>query len=281
MIALFLLVCFGHASIRHETIAPALTQSGIVQVDGEHEVWTPQVNGDRLLLSLGGTGSRPSDFRAFDELAAKLNYFVIGLDYQNAVITTVCRASPNRDCFDTFREEIIFGHDVNPFVRVDAVNSIANRARKLLEYLVAKDPRWAAFWDGRDVRWDKVTLVGHSQGAGHVAFLSKRFPVARVIMIAGPQDAFTPKLEAPWLDLAGLTSPDRYFALLHQSDVFGSAMQLLCFTKLIGRAEVEWMRPEDVGHKTAHVVVSQWPTSDPHTSVITPIYQDVWEYFLR
>ena len=276
----FLLALCAHASFTHESIAPALTQAGLAQT-AAHEVWTPTAPAERLLISIGGTGSVPGDFRSFDELAAGLNYFVVAIDYPNRVITTVCRNSQDPHCFDTFREEIMFGRDVNPFVHVDTANSIANRIRRLLSYLIVRDARWAAFWQGDDVAWNKVTLVGHSQGAGHVAYLAKRFEVARVIMLAGPQDAYSPTQEAAWLDARGMTPGARFFALLHQQDVFGSSMQLLCFAKLSGTSPVVIAHPEEIRTRASHVVVSIWPSANPHTDVMTPLYRNVWEYFLR
>ena len=34
-------------------------------------------------------------------------------------------------------------------------------------------------------------MSGHSQGAGHVAFIAKRYPLLRVILLSGPQELLT------------------------------------------------------------------------------------------
>ena len=76
----------------------------------------------------------------------------------------------------------------------DPAESIATRLLNALNYLSANDPsessvNWAQFVSAGNVVWSQVTLAGHSQGAGHAAYMGKHLALARVIMLSGPIDS--------------------------------------------------------------------------------------------
>src|SRR4051794_25924835 len=114
----FLLACFclvgitSWAESRHWVISPNDTDPAIDQVDGMHLAWAPAVSNGHLVIVLGGTNSRPAEMQSFDEAAVALGNFVVGVDYENEVISTVCRNNPDPLCFDRFRKEIVLGVDV-------------------------------------------------------------------------------------------------------------------------------------------------------------------------
>ena len=70
-------------------------------------------------------------------------------------------------------------------------NSINFRLVKLFEYLDDMDPSqgWSKLIKGgTEPNWKKITVIGHSQGAGHVAYLAQKKKLMGASMISGPKD---------------------------------------------------------------------------------------------
>ncbi len=225
----------------------------MMQPVGPHlAYWDDEKSNGLLLVSLGGTNSRPSDLEAFDRQAVELGYKVLALDYPNQVISTACRDSKQPDAFDHFREEIVEGKPTSDLVEVDRANSIEGRLQSALEQL-----QWSQ-------DWRKIVVVGHSQGSGHAAYLGKIHPLRGVIMLAGPQDD-----GARWLSRPGETDPLNYVGLLHQSDFFDAKRQAQAIATL------------RQGKLSPHsLIISQETVDDAHMSVIQPQFQEVWRQLL-
>lgn len=233
-----------------------------------------------LLVSLGGTNSLPKDFTAFDTLAARQGYSVLALDYPNTVITTSCKTSPQPDPCTLFRREIVSGEQVSDLVEVDRTNSIENRLEKLLQYQAEQDPEhYADFLRDGKPDWSRIVLVGHSQGSGHAGFLAKQHQTRGAILLAGPQDT-TDAGPASWMSSPGATSPDRYFSFLHKGDFFGSESQLAAVRLLREDPNAEAFL---VGHESPDqpIVMSEAEVRDPHMSVITPEFEEIWSGLLQ
>lgn len=268
--------------LQETRIDPAQTDPAIAQARGPHLALVDPAadpNG-YLLVSLGGTNSLPQDFLAFDRLAAQQGYSVVGLDYPNTVITTACKTSLQPDPCTLFRREIVSGEQVSDLVQVDQHNSIENRLEALLRYQAQHDPEHFADFIGPDgVQWEKIVVVGHSQGSGHAAFLAKKHPMKAAILLAGPQDT-TAAGPASWLSAPSQTPADDYLSFLHQDDFFDSKSQL---------AAVRLLREDPQGQATvvdknsseAPVIMTTAQVRDPHMSVIGDQFKDVWEGLLR
>lgn len=244
---------------------------------------------------IGGTDAIPDDNRRLDGEFAALGFRVIGLDYKNTVITTVCSNSTDRACFNQFRQEITFGTPVSAQVEVDSVNSIVNRFRQLLVHLVKQDPtgQWSEFSRNGQIQWDKIIVAGHSQGAGHAAYLGKHFPVSRVVLFAGPQDYLVNyKSPADWLSEKGVTAPDRYYAFLHLKDPFDVNRQLANCAKLMATTTLDSaaVTPGRAVKGDHHILITNIATKNPHWSLINidemPLTSDssgfkpAWTYLL-
>lgn len=258
-------------------IPPSLVDEETQQIGAPHLARAPRgpaVN--RVLVTFGGTNSSPHSFGAFADLASVQGYHVLSLDYPNRVISTICREHPAPDCADRFREEILEGRDVSPHVQVDSKNAILYRLRTTMKWLSQIDPTWARFWAGDDLRWDKVVVAGHSQGAGHAAYLSKRFSLQGVILFAGPQDTWNNQ-PAAWLLRPGLTVGDRYHALLHRRDFFGSEGQILAVQTLRRTAR----SPVGGGSGKPVTIVSEADVHDPHNAILNPAFEADWELMLK
>lgn len=274
---LFLILFHSFVFAAEELIQPPVTGAGIYRINSDHIVVTPARPRGKLLITIGGTGSRTEEFRHVIDWASEKGYHVIAVDYPNGVISTICQKSPDKKCFDQYREEIILGHPVSALVNVNEANSLLSRIRQLVKYLSQKNS-WKPFF-GNDVKWEKATLVGHSQGAGHVAYLSKIFGVKKVIMTGGPHDQYADGTLAAWVEEPGVTGEEKYFSLLHRDDFFGTVEALGVSRSLSGETEVTYFRDVLPSQKT-QILMSDFPFRDPHNSLNDNIYKNVWDFLL-
>jgi hypothetical protein len=219
-----------------------------------HFAWVP--NGSprgKLAVVFPGTSASTLGFSELANLLRNVGYHVIVLRYPSSLGTQgACPdegAAAYPDCFRHFRSEIVFGSTVldpdglvrdHPIASVDGPNSVVNRLTKLLDHLVELYPSagWGQYqhrtsagvctqqdttYGGCKVDWTKVAAVGHSQGAGVGLYLSKFFPLDRVVMLSGSFDAYVLPgggyTVAPWITEGGFEVPRSDIrVLLHLSD---------------------------------------------------------------
>ncbi|MEC5143837.1 hypothetical protein [Chitinophaga sp. 212800010-3] len=285
----FLVVLFcaaaAYPQVKVKLVDPAATASALKAIHSPHMVMTPESAADlhQLLLMIPGTGGHAVDFRTFDSCFAAMGYHVISLDYPNNVITTVCSKSEDSTCFDHFRQEIVFGTPVSDKVAVDSVNCIVSRFRHLLVCLAKEDKQWQEYVQNGQPRWDKITVAGHSQGAGHAAFLGKHFTVHRVMMFSGPQD-YMQLFHAParWQFLSGRTPVNRYYAFLHLKDPFNYEYQAADVSAVTQFAvtDTAMVHPGIPVHKRKHILVTDIDKNDKHGSTLRLEFIPVWRYMI-
>jgi hypothetical protein len=282
-----------NAQLHVVAVSPDSTGSAIRTIHGNHFAYTNAavVSKHRLVLMIEGTGSAAQDLFSFDTSIAALGYAVISLDYPDNVITTTCSNSTDRSCFDGFRQEIVFGTPVSPIVEVDSVNCLYNRLLQFLHYLVLRDPGqgWGEYIQGDLIQWDKIIAGGHSQGAGHAAFLGKHFPLARVLIFSGPQD-YLAVYHTPsgWLSGKSMTAPSQYYAFLHVRDPYDFNKQLANSKVLMGGADTLMVSPGIAlpvtpglpAGRRRHILVTNIETKDPHGSTLEPLFRPVLKYML-
>lgn len=251
-------------------INPSATDAKIRMVKGPHQVFLAKDKGTKTVIMIGGTSSFPSDYMNILQTAQGKGYRVLGIDYENEVISTVCRTSTNLDCFDSFRAEINFGNPLSDLVKVNERNSLTYRILKLTQHL------------GWKVDWEDVILIGHSQGAGHVAYLAKYFNVYKVIMLGGPQDYYTNVGPASWTLDRGETSPSRYYSFLHEKDFFDVDMQIDLARVLMSHLtmEVQKISDEIPADSRSRIFVTDLPMPDPHNSFWNEAFKKVWDKLL-
>eukprot|EP01038_Epipyxis_sp_PR26KG_P009619 gene9619-12953_t len=127
-----------------------------------------------------------------DELQAKLENYHSAITY-GGVITYSGNDFNNDNQMNEKTECKIF---------ISKANSIMGRLVSLIYHLKStSDPkeRWSELLvdpnaieteDLTEVlRYDRIILSGHSQGAGHACYLAKKHPFAKVILLSGPQEA--------------------------------------------------------------------------------------------
>ncbi|MEJ7738977.1 MAG: hypothetical protein WKF97_16245 [Chitinophagaceae bacterium] len=290
LLALFFLLLFFdlRGQIQTILISPKQTDPLIRTIHSDHVAYIPSSVRlkNQLMLMIVGTGGSAKDLRPFDSTVASLGYHVISMDYNNSVVTTVCSESKDSTCFDSFRQEIMFGTPVNALVGVDSVNSIYNRFFKLLSYLAKNNPQqgWKQYMEMNQIQWKNIVVAGHSQGAGHAAYLAKHFPVAKLLIFAGPQDYLNQySSPAAWLSGKNITEPSKYFAFLHTNDPYVYTKQLTNCMTLMGKVNRDTMlvKPGKAVKSSSQILVTDIATSDPHGSMFDLRFQKVWKYMLQ
>lgn len=290
---LFIVACNPKAQTNNagttiQLIDPAQTSAGILTVHSPHVAAynTAVPSHHKLFLMIVGTGGFATATREMDSIIAGWGYHAISIDYKNTVITTVCNNSPDSACFDHFRQEIMFGTPVSDSVNVDTTNSIINRFAKALEYLAKTDPKggWDEFIKGGKLQWNKIAVGGHSQGAGHAAYIGKHFSVDRVLIFSGPQD-YRVAFNSPalWLSQKSVTPASKYYAFLNRKDPFNVSRQLANCAKLMGMlaADSVFVQPGMPVNTNKHILVNDIKTNNPHGSTLQVEFTKVWEYMLK
>ena len=275
------------AQVKITLIDPSVFNASIERVHAPHVIaYDNQVaSKHKLILMMVGTGGHSTDSRAMDSVFASWGYHVISLDYENNVITTVCSPSVDSTCFDRFRQEIITGAPVSDKVQVDSTNSLLNRFNYLLRYLVKNDPsgKWNEFFVGGHPVWNKIISAGHSQGAGHAAYLGKMFTLNRVLMFSGPQD-YLDSLQKPgaWQSGKSATPPSRFFAFLHVDDPFNVHHQIADDMKLMHLSTIDtvMVQPGIPVKAHAQILVNNIATKNAHGSTVSLQFINVWKYML-
>ena len=159
-----------------------------------------------LVLFLPGTGTPPDAVSTLLQAAADMGHHVLGLSYASLPIpvslTDLWCTRPGADaaaCNVQLHEGVLFGREEAPggsgappsddetgnVWPVPPEESVAALAASAL-----RDLGWTQFLrDGNQtVAWERVVVAGHSQGAGHAAYLSVARPVRAAVLFSGPQE---------------------------------------------------------------------------------------------
>lgn len=252
LLALMLLLPGIGQAVEIVTLAvqPSKTGGGIsaeLFARNYHYVAQPKLAAQRknvLVVFLGGSNSSPDAYTTVSDESAALGFGTIDLRYPNdQLVGTVC--ANNDACFTNVRGESIFGQGViypgtaagysSLATNVSGQNSVVNRLVSLLHYLRTQpaDPQHnpvPAYWSQFLVAapgspyvaggaallpdWSKIVIAGHSQGAGHAAFLGTTLPTAarRVVMFSAPNDHVGGD-SASWIYGRAATSEPRFWGL--------------------------------------------------------------------
>jgi len=183
-----------------------------------------------LVIFLPGTYRYPGNYKFMMEQLALLGHHVIGISYKyDPPVNAICSTTDDVTCHYRARMETIDGVDRHPSVSVDNANSILNRIKKLLQYLVTNKPGegWDQYYSGGEVQWNKVIITGHSQGAALAGIMGHEFPVKRTVMFS-VIDFLSSGAIPSWVD--NTTNHENYYALIHAKD------ELIAFY----RAQIGW-----------------------------------------
>ncbi len=216
--------------VEHEiamtTIDPNANQppnktTGAIDSNISAVVNTPGQRKGRIFLFIDGTGTSPTMTKDIVGFAAGRGYNAVSIAYpNNTAVAQICKKSSDADCTGKVREEILTGIDTSPLVSVKPADAIEPRLAKLLDHLRKQYPAegWGRFLSGQIVDWSRVSVVGHSQGAGYAAMIAKRHAVFRMMMISGVADVTNDGAPAPWLFQRGMTPAEREYGLTNVFD---------------------------------------------------------------
>lgn len=206
---------------------------------------------NRLVVLFSGSGAGPKSMGNLATELQKAGYHVLGVHYDSDLPTLdACpdsQQSVDPDCHRSFRGEVVFGEGVpdpagnsydHPGVQVPPANAAMHGLLHQVEYAVDRFPLddFAQFqqqtggvcdventtYGACELQWDKVSLMGFSQGGGVALYLSKFRDVARVGMLSAAFDAYAPSsapTAAPWVAEGGFATPSADIAhLSHVGD---------------------------------------------------------------
>ena len=100
-----------------------------------------KTNLNKLLLFLGGTGSKPNEYEIFIDFAGEQGYDVINLSYPNSVLAAGFGYNSDNLVFNKYRQGICYDTPGGNIVNVDTLNSIYTRTVKLINYLNKNYPK--------------------------------------------------------------------------------------------------------------------------------------------
>jgi hypothetical protein len=276
-----------HAQEKVFYVEPKDTDPATRKVHSAHvAVYDPAVTPrHELFLFIPGTRAVASNSLAVDRIFAKWGYHAITLDYENDLLAVTYATSTDPTAFERYRNAIVTGAPVCEGAKVDAANSILNRTEKLLVYLDKQDPKggWDQFVkDGKPV-WNRIIAAGHSQGAGHVAYIGKKYETDAVFMFSGPQDYMEgPKKAAPWEADKSATPPARFFAFLSAYDPYNSEHQIASCVALmqLSAAKTNAVKPGMTVDGDYQILVNDISGGGAHGSTISTQFTNVWQYML-
>jgi hypothetical protein len=288
-------LCF--AQVKSYYISPDSTYPGIEKIHSGHFVTVniSNTSGKKLLVSIPGTTGPGDVMRSLDSVAALEGYHAISLDYPNNRNTASFINSTDKEAFNKFRQELDFGTPVSDSVNVDSLNSIINRITKLVIYLAKTRPQegWNNFLDHDKIIWERVTLAGHSQGAGHVSYIGHAFKVHKVIMLSGPQDFLSNfDMPAPWLSADSKTPYSSFYSLLHDDDGYNTQRQIRNGLAAMhtDSSVIYHFTNMDAFPKEDRIFISDIPVQNTtqqnigmqnHMASIMPMHSKVWIWLLK
>lgn len=290
---------FAH-DMRTEFVDPAVTDPLITEYelpDAESIRHLVAVDTHRelpgvLYVHLPGSGGLPEDYQEITVCAALCGYHVVNLAYPNwPAVRVLIQGNTDAGLPECIRRERLYGEDCTDLVDVSRADSVENRLLQVIQYNHYKYPKegWDTFVIEGHLRWDRIVVGGHSQGAGHAAYLAKEHNLAGIIMFAGPGDFVTGKGPAPWLYYENVTPSERMYAFTHSKDPV--AKGFFANQRILGLDTFGSVQNVDVYNElTAHMLTSTlWTDSGNYHSCIIldeclsytggdPVYKPVWEY---
>ncbi|MCX5692056.1 MAG: alpha/beta hydrolase, partial [Planctomycetota bacterium] len=282
-------------AVRTENVLPASTDPAISGWFGAHvAAFAPTAaTRDRLFVYLHGQGGTAGSATELVNSAAEVGFHAVGLTYANDWSPfNVCGGDPA--CPEALRREIVDGVDRTPTIVVSRANSIENRLIKLLRRLDVLHPGegWLQFIDGETIRWDLITLWGHSQGGGNAGIIAKHQAVGRVCLSAPAADGGPGSPAAWWA--SHLTPSASYFGFCHTQDAistklaFWSALGMAPFGPLLDVAVTPspFSNTHSLSTSVAPAVAGQYHNSvvldalTPRGAGNVPVYKPVWQYMM-
>ena len=277
-------------------ITPSSIENGIdATYDAADYVSAPVVAAkNELFVFLPGTGGIPHSVRDILREGAVRGYHVAGLDYVNGTeVNAYCALSSDPGCWGDVRNEIVYGTDSSPLLAVAPADSIVARLTALLSYLNTAYPSegWGQFLAAGSPVWSKIVVGGHSQGAGHAAYLAKSQSLAGICTFDSPDDGNGIAGPASWLSEPNATPVQRLYGFTNQDDAVAGFAGVTRDWSLLGFPgspyDVDASRPPYGSSHQLYTVASSAVTSDTHGYTVVdaatplaggvPAFTPVWD----
>ncbi len=253
---------------------------------------------NRLFVFLAGSGGLPEFYQRIAARAAELGFHSVSLAYPNwPAVRDLLADETDPDMAGRIRRERLYGVDEYPGINVDFANSVQNRLTALLaqQHAAHPDEGWGQYLsDAGTPAWSRIVVGGHSQGAGHAAYLTRDHELAGALIFGGPGD-FVDGQQASWLFQPGATPSARMLAFTHFNDPSFAAFVLNQFTLGLNKygllMNVDLAAPPYGGSHMLYSRLAPPPGQNPHNAVVVdaalrldengrPIYEPVWDYML-
>lgn len=222
--------------------------------DADHFIVRPPLDDGavykRIMVYIPGTTDRPelsscliksaADTLQIPILALSYQYLSSGDSFRNGKCALLS-LEEQIECLDEQHKDAIMGGDYGAthfkddgsafWGEILPENSLESRLTDLLVHLDTLYPSegWSTFTTKGHPLWRKIVVSGHSQGAGHAAYLARNKKIGGAVMISGPQDECTgcPEGTKFWIDYPYKTfSPkSSYTALGHGNEPMIAIMQ--------------------------------------------------------
>jgi len=264
-----------------DTIPDITVGSGTYSGDAEHFVMIP--NGQKVkkvMIYLPGTTDRPElSSCLLQSVSQTLDYPTIGLSYAylnsgDSYRNGKCALlslEEQINCLDAQHKDAIDGGDYGAthyksdgsafWGSIAPANSITARLVKLLKHLDEQNSGmgWSSLYTGDEPNWDKIIVLGHSQGAGHAAYLGQTKSLLGAVMISGPQDECVncPEGTKFWIDDAYKTK-NKYTAFASGDEPM-YAVQAENWSRMTEAGATEWKDPTDVNFAIGDVSACDSP----------------------
>lgn len=210
--------------VRPQTTDNAITTATIGNVN--QYAYLPEQTGlykNKLFVFFPGTIATPGKYLEILKSAARNGYHAIGIAYDNLSTIEQQSGETNDDTrTEKIFEEYLTGNNTSPVVTVPKPNGFENRISKMLQYLAAQYPgeQWQQFINAdNSIRWETLSVAGHSQGADHTMYMAKKRNLYRAGFFSGTYSFKLQNGSYPSFILKdGLTPPQRIFGFTHIKD---------------------------------------------------------------
>jgi hypothetical protein len=255
-------------------VAASETDPGITDVFDHVYVEADGTPANKLFVFLPGTGGPPAGYQQILQNAAAGGYDALGLSYVNGLAVNELCMVTEPGCHEGVRNEVITGEDTSPLVDVAPVDSIEHRLVAALTHL-----GWDQYVVDGVPDWANIAFAGHSQGAGHAAFIAREHEVHRAVLFAGTEPA-------DWTQAPLATPVDRLWGFVHVEDPIAAPVQLSWNNLGIpgppadvddqpppfDGQQLQTASPDDGGNPHGSIVVDP---STPRENGL-PVYREVW-----
>lgn len=236
-ITLFIIFCMGlqvsGQTITWDSVRPSVTDPNI-PTDGynlrHYMLRSNQDTMHSLVIFIPGTYRYPGNYKFVMEKIAALGHHVLGISYKyDPGVNPICSNTNDITCHYRARMETIDGVERHTSVSVNPANSILNRIKKSLQYMISSRPGqgWDQYYSGGEIQWNKVMIAGHSQGGAIAGVMGHEFPAKRLVMFS-VIDFLNSGAIPNWID--NTINHENYYALIHPKD------ELIAFY----RAQIGW-----------------------------------------